>query len=406
MYRSVLVSVIFFAAACSGGTNAASAAKSNSAGSDTPLQTSDTKDAVAGPISTTKTSAPGSAAHTAAGAPAPTGPAAQARVSNSTIPGTSVQARQATVSNTTIAKPNPNRDPNEMGRIMVLEYHLITDRNSAYARERGQFRKDLELLYNRGYRPVNMSDVLDKKLNLPRGLSPVVMVFDDASPEQFRYIEKNGKLEIDPTSGLGIWLDFRKTHPDWDNKAVYCLLSGASAGHNFFGDRGIQGQKSNWRFRKVKWLADNGFELCDHTLWHAQLNKFSDAFVQEQIARNALAIDSAVPGYKIRAMALPQGLWPKNRALANKGSWTDPKTGKTVSYDWPVVFEVAGGPMRSPYDPAFNPAKTPRIQVIGNAIESMINKLEQSGNMYISDGNPSVVAKPASPPATAAGAKR
>jgi hypothetical protein len=279
---------------------------------------------------------------------------------------------------------------------MVLEYHLITDHNGDYARERGQFRKDLELLYNRGYRPVNISDVLDKKLDLPRGISPVVFVFDDASPEQFRYIENNGKLEIDPTSGIGIWLDFRKTHPDWNNKAVFCLLSGANAGHNFFGDRGIQGQKSQWRFQKVKWLADNGFELCDHTLWHAQLNKYPDAFVQEQIARNALAIDSAVPGYKIRSMALPQGLWPKNRALASHGSWTNPKTGKTVTYSWPVVFEVAGGPMRSPYDPAFNPGATPRIQVIGNAIEANMNKLEQSGNVYISDGNPAVVARPAS----------
>jgi len=303
--------------------------------------------------------------------------------------------------------PNPNRVPNEMGRIMVLQYHLITDRNTTYSRERGQFRKDLELLYNRGYRPVNMSDVLDKKLNLPRGISPVVLVFDDASPEQFRYIEKNGKLEIDPTSGIGIWLDFRKTYPDWSNKAVFCLLNGAEAGHNFFGDRNIQGQKTSWRFQKVKWLADNGFELCNHTVWHAQLNKYPDAVVQEQIARNALAIDSAVPGYKVRSMALPQGLWPKNRALASKGSWTHPRTGKTVSYDYPVVFEVAGGPMRSPHDPAFNPGSTPRIQVISNAIESTINKLEKSGNMYISDGNPAVVARPAAVPnATASDAKR
>ena len=44
---------------------------------------------------------------------------------------------------------------------MVLEYHLISDHNADYSRERGQFRKDLELLYSRGYRPVNMSDVLD-----------------------------------------------------------------------------------------------------------------------------------------------------------------------------------------------------------------------------------------------------
>jgi hypothetical protein len=369
MYRSVLVVIIVVASACKGGANAASVGNSNSATANTPVvaQTSDTGTTVAGPISTTETPAPGSGANSAAQTPL-------ARV------------------------------PNEMGRIMVLEYHLIADHNSAYSRERGQFRKDLELLYNRGYRPVNMSDVLDKKLNLPRGFSPVVMVFDDASPEQFRYIEKNGKLEIDPASGVGIWLDFQKTHPEWSNKGVYCLLSGAAAGHNFFGDRGIQGQKSSWRFPKVKWLADNGFELCDHTLWHAQLSKYPDAFVQEQIARNALAIDSAVPGYKIRSMALPQGLWPKNRALASKGSWTNPKTGKTVSYDWPVVFEVAGGPMRSPYDPAFKPGSTPRIQVIGNAIESMINKLEKAGNMYISDGNPAAVAKPV--PSTTATTKK
>jgi len=384
MYRYILVLILLVATACKGGTSSASAASSNNAASSTALgasnqaaqaaanQSSNTAGDLAGPTSTTQGSGTSATGGVAGAANQP-----------------------SAASNLPQGTPNPNRVPNEMGRIMVLEYHLITDHNGDYARERGQFRKDLELLYNRGYRPVNMSDVLDKKLNLPRGLSPVVFVFDDASPEQFRYINDNGKLEIDPTSGMGIWLDFKKTHADWNNKAVFCLLSGASAGHNFFGDRGVQGQKSNWRFPKVRWLADNGFELCDHTLWHAQLNKYPDAFVQEQIARNALAIDSAVPGYKIRSMALPQGLWPKNRALASKGSWTNPKTGKTVSYDWPVVFEVAGGPMRSPYDPAFNPGMTPRIQVIGNAIESMINKLEQSGNMYISDGDPAVIARPA-----------
>jgi len=364
MNRSILFSIAIATAvsACSGsGTKTASAANSNSTGSSTQAAgpTSDTATAVAGPAESGTQQAGGG---------------------NNPDPA---------------AKPNPNRVPNEMGRIMVLEYHLITDHNGFYARERGQFRKDLELLYDRGYRPVNMADVLDKNLNLAKGLSPVVFVFDDASPEQFRYINNNGKLEIDPTSGIGIWLDFKKTHPDWANKGVFCLLSGANAGHNFFGDRGIQGQLSNWRFQKVKWLADNGFELCDHTLWHAQLSKYPDAFVQEQIARNVLAIDSAVPGYKVRSMALPQGLWPKNHALATRGSWTNPKTGKTISYSWPVVFEVAGGPMRSPYDPAFNPGSTPRIQVIGNAIQQTMDKLEKSGNAYISDGNPSVVAKPA-----------
>ncbi|HEY0529111.1 MAG TPA: polysaccharide deacetylase family protein [Gemmatimonadaceae bacterium] len=377
MYRPLVFSVIFLALACKDSTKSASAANAPSNKADSALtansQPSNTAGDAAGPSSTTSASATGSA---------------------------------NTAPNTWPGKPVPGRTPNEMGRIMVLEYHLITDHNGDYARERGQFRKDLQTLYDRGYRPVNMVDVLDKKLNLPAGQSPVVFVFDDASAEQFSYIENNGKLELDPQSGMGIWQDFRKTHPDWGNKSVYCLLSGAQAGHNFFGDRGIRGQKSQWRFQKVKWLADNGFELCNHTLWHMQLSKYPDAAVQQQIAQCALAIDSAVPGYRVRSMALPQGLWPKNRALASRGSWTNPKTGKTTSYNYEVVFEVAGGPMRSPYDPAFNPGSTPRIQVIGNAIEQNMARLESTGNAYISDGNASVVARPASSGATAAAPKR
>ncbi len=283
--------------------------------------------------------------------------------------------------------------PNELGRIPVLEYHLIGDKEARWERERGQFRKDLELLYARGYRPITASEMFDKKIDLPRGLSPVVFTFDDASPGQFRYIERNGQLEIDPGSAVGIWLDFAKSHPDWKNKAVWCMLSGAEAGRSFFGDKGIEGQKTEWRHRKVKFLADQGFELCNHTLWHAQLSKYPDAFVQEQIARLQLAVDSAVPGYKIRTFALPLGLWPKNRALAERGSWTDPKTGKTTSYRHDVVLEVSGGPNVSPHDPAFKGASVDRVQVYVNELQKTLDYLDKSGRRYVSDGNPGTVAR-------------
>src|SRR5688572_4527388 len=85
------------------------------------------------------------------------------------------------------------RIPNELGRIPVVEYHLIDTADGRYARERNRFARDLKLIYDRGYRPVSISQLLDRKIDLPRGLSPVVFVFDDASPSQFRYIERNGK---------------------------------------------------------------------------------------------------------------------------------------------------------------------------------------------------------------------
>jgi hypothetical protein len=306
---------------------------------------------------------------------------------------TAVPAPVATPTETTSNPSDGGRAPNEFGRIMVLEYHLIGDKEGRWERQRDQFRKDLEMLYERGYRPVSMVEVLDKKIDLPRGLSPVVFTFDDASPSQFRYIEKDGNLELDPTSGIAIWLDFAKQHPDWRNKAVFCVMSGAEAGRSFFGDKGIEGQKTAWRHQKVKFLADQGFELCNHTLWHAQLSKYPDNVVQEQIARLQMAIDSAVPGYKVRTLALPQGLWPKNRELAWRGSWTDPKSKRTINYNYDAVLEVGGGPNVSPYDPKFDSKSVDRVQIMANELQKTMDYLDRTGTRYVSDGNPNTVAR-------------
>src|SRR5262245_46681825 len=93
---------------------------------------------------------------------------------------------------------------NHAGRIPVLEYHVIgRDKNSLYTRTVASFKADLEDVYKRGYRPITIAQMLDKNFtDVPDGMSPVVFVFDDASPEQFRYIEQNGQLTIDPTSAV------------------------------------------------------------------------------------------------------------------------------------------------------------------------------------------------------------
>jgi peptidoglycan/xylan/chitin deacetylase (PgdA/CDA1 family) len=279
--------------------------------------------------------------------------------------------------------------PNLQGRIPVLEYHVIGgDKNALYSRTAASYRNDLETAYKLGYRPITIAQMLDKDFrDVPAGMSPVVVVFDDASDSQFRYLEKDGKLVVDPTSALGIWEDFARSHPGWKNRAVFCMLNGAAAGHNFFGDSPkFNGQKKEWRFQKVKYLADQGHELCDHTLWHAKLSQYPDNVVQEQIARNAMGIDSAVPGYKIRTIALPYGLWPKNRPLAWQGSWTDPKTGKSHSYKFDAVLEVAGGPTRSPYDPQFNAKSINRIEAIGDDIAKQLTKLQQTNTRMVVGG--------------------
>ena len=279
------------------------------------------------------------------------------------------------------------RPANHMGRIPVLEYHVIGGtQNALYTRTVASFKSDLEDVYQRGYRPITVAQMLDKNFSdVPDGMSPVIFVFDDASPSQFSYIQgQNGQLTIDPNSAIGIWEDFMKTHPGWKNRGTFCMLNGAAAGHNFFGDNPkYGGQQKAWRFQKVKWLADQGFELCDHTIWHMKLNQYPDDQVQHQIAGNMVAIDSAVPGYKIRTLALPYGLWPKNRQLAWQGTWTDPKTGQAHPYHFDAVLEVAGGPTRSPYDPQFNPHSITRVQAVGNDIHNVLDQLDKTNTRFV-----------------------
>ncbi|MHB8837842.1 MAG: polysaccharide deacetylase family protein [Gemmatimonadaceae bacterium] len=221
-------------------------------------------------------------------------------------------------------------------KIPILQYHLIGDTDSRWKRSRDGFRRDL----------------------------------------QFSYIERSGKLEIDPNSAVGIWLAFSRTHPDWKPRATFCLLPAANDGHAFFGDTGVAGQKSAWRLSKVRFLAQQGFELCNHTLWHARLDRRGDAAVQEQIARGDLAIDSAVAGYRVRTFALPLGLWPRNKALARAGAWSDPKSGRTVRYRFDAILEVTGALEGTPYGPGFDPFAIPRTQVIGDNLGKLLDAIE------------------------------
>ncbi|MEP6763603.1 MAG: polysaccharide deacetylase family protein [Gemmatimonadaceae bacterium] len=295
------------------------------------------------------------------------------------------------------ATSDTRRVPNELGRIPIIEWHQVVDADGSYKVSRERFLAELTELHERGYVPISLGDYLDRKIDIPAGKSPVLFTFDDASPSQFSYIESSGRLTIDPRSAIGILMDFISKHPDWKPRGAFCMLPAAAVGHAFFGEKGIDGQKSAWRFQKVQYLAAQGFDLCNHTLWHAMLNKYSDAVVQEQLARGAVAIDSAMPGYHIRGFALPYGLWPKNRALAVSGSWYDKKGKRELKYKNEAIFEVAGGPARSPYDPQFNPLSLPRVPLQGGTkLKPTLDELDKSGPMarYVSDGNPNTIARP------------
>jgi hypothetical protein len=88
-------------------------------------------------------------------------------------------------------------------------------------------------------------------------------------------------------------------------------------------------------------------------------------------------MDSAVAGYRVRTFALPLGLWPKNRALAQAGRWTSPQGARTVAYRFEAILEVTGALAGTPYGPGFNPLSIPRTQVIGDNLARLLDQIEQ-----------------------------
>ena len=63
--------------------------------------------------------------------------------------------------------PVTDLPPNELGQIMVLEYHRIGDNEGEWVRSEVNFRRDLQTLYEKGNRPVLMRDVVRGHIDTP-----------------------------------------------------------------------------------------------------------------------------------------------------------------------------------------------------------------------------------------------
>ncbi|EDM34720.1 hypothetical protein PBAL39_14224 [Pedobacter sp. BAL39] len=274
--------------------------------------------------------------------------------------------------------------PNELGKVMVLEYHLIGAPENEWRRTPENFRRDLNMLYDHNFYPVSVKDLATGKLNVPAGMTPFVMTFDDSSAGQFRYLDKNGKLEIDPDCALGIMEDFKKRHPDFPITASFYVLPAIKPTLRLFAQPDYQKQK-------LEWLIKNGYEVGSHGWFHVPLNKLDDAGVQKHLAMFVKEIRNFIPGYEAESFALPLGMHAKNRALESKGSF------EGTSYNHKAVFLVGSVASVSPYSKDFNPLAIQRVQAgdTPTGPEAFMKQQDKHGNRFISDGDPKKISAPA-----------
>jgi hypothetical protein len=271
--------------------------------------------------------------------------------------------------------------PNELGEVPVMMYHQIrADGGGPYDLTPRQFRAELGRLWREGYWPVRAIDLVEGKLDVPEGKTPVVMTFDDSTKEQFFY-DANGRIK--PDTAIGIMLAFAKAHPRFKPAGTFFVNREPFAGV-------AQGPEM------LRWLNDHGFEIGNHTKDHLPLNTLDATQAQRQLALGQNIITDAIPGDHVVDMALPLGMWPKPKSLAWRGSWHG------IHYRIKGVFEVGAEPSKSPFSRDFDELAIPRIRTTPPGVGDQewgsswwLDILKnQPGRRYVSDGDPSTISFP------------
>jgi peptidoglycan/xylan/chitin deacetylase (PgdA/CDA1 family) len=281
---------------------------------------------------------------------------------------------------------------NELGKIMILMYHQIAPRESTWRRTPENFRQDLAVLYDRGYRPISLRDFVSGRISTPHGRTPIVITFDDGTAGQFRFItEPDGKKVPDPDSAVGILERFHQQHPDFPLEATFFLN----------GSRPF-GEKSQVE-EKLHHLLDHGMDIGNHTTSHQNLGTAqyqNPKRIQRAIGLQAKYLQEKLrrfPKYAIDTLALCYGRRPKapwlNRYL---------ETGSVGAFTYRniAVLNVGSGPSHSPFDVRFTPLSLSRIRAselntFGTGLYDWLEHFENNpGERYISDGKVETITVP------------
>jgi len=297
---------------------------------------------------------------------------------------------------------------NEAGAVMVLMYHRIENRrgDTAMIRTPDQFRKDLETLYAKGYRPVTLAEFAENRMNVPAGKTPVVITFDDSYLSQFRYTDPDGQM-IDPDCAVGIIEEMNRKHPDWATKATFFILPQSKRNPPPFYQPDLVSDK-------LQHLVSKGYEIASHSTTHGRFRSMDAGKVRWELANSVRAVQEHVPDARVTSFAVPYGNAQVPRDASARKAMVEGSEGGTA-YRMTAVVMAGWRPVQSP-----NTVRGKSISPLGQIapfdperIERILPDSRQAGKpgtfeyylryfddnprqRYVSDGDEHVVAVPKS----------
>lgn len=276
--------------------------------------------------------------------------------------------------------------PNEVGEIMVLMYHHVREPEGEWSRTPENFRRDLQVLYEKGYRPISLVDYTTGNITTEAGYTPVVFTFDDGNQNNFNMIENDeGEWVVDPDSAVGILVDFHEKHPDFPLEATFFINGGTPFG------------QAEWVEYKLNYIVDKGMDIGNHTYNHINFTNATAEEIQAQLGRLNQMVNRYLPDYEVNTLALPFGSKPKDTELRRylvEGEYEGER------YHNIAILEVGWDPYRSPFHKDFNGNSIRRVRasetkVDGVGMYDWLDALDRGTRLrYISDGDANTITVP------------
>ncbi len=266
--------------------------------------------------------------------------------------------------------------PNEAGQIMILMYHRFGESESQWQRTWDNFRRDLERLYEEGYRLVSIKDYLDNTINVPAGYSPVILTFDDGYASQLDIEKKeNDEWILKAQTAVGIMYDFYQEHPDFGLEAIFYVNSRPFNYRNW-------GAASNYLVNEL------GMDIGNHTRSHINMKRYTADEIAVEVGGLVKDFKEVLPDYEIDSLSLPLGVSPAE-GIELSGEYGE------IKYENRGILLVGANPAFSPIDKRYNALKIPRIRADEeNFTRWLVFFKENSHLRYVSDGDAEKITVP------------
>lgn len=197
---------------------------------------------------------------------------------------------------------------NELGDIPVILYHGVeksefktkqsggTTDKEGLVRTVDAFKDDLKYYYDHDYRMIRADDMVNGTIDVPLGKSPIVLTFDGGYESAIKVLgeKKDGTLEIDPDSAVGILESYKKKYPDFQVTATF-----------FFNNTLFQQNKYNKMI--VKWLVQNGYDIGNGTLTGVDITTLDYTQTEKEIGAMYHTLNELIPEKYVSIVALPGG---------------------------------------------------------------------------------------------------